>query len=221
MPLPRVNTAEVLRILEELYPDAECALDHQNAFELLIATILSAQCTDKRVNMITPRLFAEFPDAASMAYADTLGVEQLIAECGLYKMKSRNIVGASRMIVEQYGGSVPAVMDELLTLPGVGRKTANVVLSNAFGVPAIAVDTHVQRVSNRIGLAQSEDVAVTEQQLMRRIPRAKWSRAHHWLIYHGRQVCTARSPKCGECALAPLCRYFKQQAAYGKSARAY
>lgn len=221
MPLPRVNTAEVLRVLAELYPDAECALDHQNAFELLIATILSAQCTDKRVNMITPRLFAEFPDAAGMAYADTLRVEQLIAECGLYKMKSRNIVGASRMIVEQYGGSVPETMDELLTLPGVGRKTANVVLSNAFGVPAIAVDTHVQRVSNRIGLAQSEDVVVTEQQLMRRIPRAQWSRAHHWLIYHGRQVCTARAPKCSECALAPLCRYFKQQAVYAKSARAY
>ncbi len=209
MPLPRVNTAEVLRILEELYPDAECALVHQNAFELLIATILSAQCTDRRVNMITPGLFAEFPDAASMACADILRVERLIAECGLYKMKSRNIVGASRIIVEQCGGSVPGTMDELLALPGVGRKTANVVLSNAFGVPAIAVDTHVQRVANRIGLAQSEDVAVTEQQLMRRIPRAKWSNAHHWLIYHGRQVCTARTPKCGECALAPLCRYFK------------
>ncbi len=210
MALPRVNTAEILRILEQLYPDARCALDHQNAFELLIATILSAQCTDRRVNMITPGLFREFPDAARLACADIGRVEQIVAECGLYRMKSRNIVAASRLIVEQYGGVVPDSMEELLKLPGVGRKTANVVLSNAFGVPAIAVDTHVQRVSNRIGLAQSEDVTVTEQQLMRRIPRAKWSPAHHWLIYHGRLVCTARAPKCQECPLAPHCRYFKR-----------
>lgn len=211
MTLPRIATADVLRTLEELYPDAKCALHHTNPFELLIATILSAQCTDKRVNEITPRLFLKFPTPLALAQADVAEVETLIMECGLFKTKAKNIIGTSQRLVEEYQSIVPNQMEQLISLPGVGRKTANVVLSNAFGVPAIAVDTHVQRVSNRLGLAQSEHVLETEQQLMKRIPMDRWSDAHHWLIYHGRQVCMARSPKCEICTLAPFCRYFKTQ----------
>lgn len=218
MGLPRIATKDVLRVLEDLYPDAECALLHKNPFELLIATILSAQCTDKRVNELTPRLFTRFPDAHLLSQADVTEVEDLIRECGLFKMKAKNVVGASRVIIEEYGGAVPDTMEELIHLPGVGRKTANVVLSNAFGVPAIAVDTHVHRVSNRLGLADSDDVLETERQLMRRIPRERWSQAHHWLIYHGRQVCYARSPRCEACALAEYCRFFKEKAKVARKA---
>lgn len=209
MALPRVNTAGILSELAALYPDAHCALDHQNPFELLVATILSAQCTDKRVNEVTPRLFAAYPTPAAMASAPVEAVERLICECGLFKTKAKNIVATSRILVDTYGGQVPDHMEDLVALPGVGRKTANVVLSNAFGVPAIAVDTHVQRVSNRLGLAASEQVEETERQLMRRIPREQWTSAHHWLIYHGRQVCAARSPACSVCTLRPLCRFGK------------
>jgi len=199
------RVSQVLDMLADLYPDARCALDHRNPFELLIATILSAQCTDKRVNLTTPALFARFPDAPSLAQADIREVEQLIAECGLFKAKARNIVAASRQLVEQSGGEVPADREALEALPGVGRKTASVVLSNAFGVPALAVDTHVFRVANRLGLAQATTVEKTELQLCHKIPRRLWSQAHHWLIHHGRQVCHARSPQCSACALAPLC----------------
>jgi endonuclease-3 len=219
MARPRVPTEKILGILEELYPDAHCALDHRNAFELLIATILSAQCTDKTVNKVTPALFAAYPDPASLAAADAGHVERLINECGLFKTKAKNIVRASRRIVEEHGGAVPGDMEALIQLPGVGRKTANVVLSNAFGVPAIAVDTHVQRVSNRIGLADSGDVLDTERQLMRRIPRERWSQAHHLLIYHGRQVCDARRPKCEICPLAPHCRHYSATISPSSSTR--
>ena len=211
MGLPRVAVKDVLRTLEELYPDAHCALHHQNAFELLIATILSAQCTDKRVNEVTPKLFAVCGTPQRLAEACVEDVESLICECGLFKTKAKNIVAASRMLVDEFACAVPDDMESLLRLPGVGRKTANVVLSNIFGVPAIAVDTHVQRVSNRLGLAESDDVAETERQLMERIPRPLWSSAHHWLIYHGRQVCTARTPRCEICALAPFCKQFKME----------
>ncbi|PWI58100.1 endonuclease III [Sulfoacidibacillus thermotolerans] len=219
MALPRIATADVLRTLEELYPDAQCALHHQNPFELLIATILSAQCTDKRVNQITPKLFSRFPTPKDLAQADISEVESLIMECGLFKMKAKNIVGTSQALVANYDSQVPRDMEKLTQLPGVGRKTANVVLSNAFGIPAIAVDTHVQRVSNRLGLAQSDNVLETEQQLMKRIPKDRWSSAHHWLIEHGRQVCLARSPKCELCSLATYCRYFKAQAKLRGKAR--
>ncbi len=212
MALPRIATTDVLRTLEDLYPDARCALVHKSAFELLVATILSAQCTDKKVNEVTPRLFVRYATAMQMAAATALDVEQLICECGLFKTKAKNIVATSRIIVERHAGEVPRTMEELTALPGVGRKTANVVLSNAYGVPAIAVDTHVHRVANRLGLAASDDVLETERQLMRRIPRELWSQAHHWLIYHGRQVCIARSPRCEMCALAVHCRYFRAQA---------
>lgn len=219
MARPRVSTDEILEILERLYPDAHCALDHRNAFELLVATILSAQCTDKTVNKVTPALFDAYPDPAALAAADVSRVERLISECGLFKTKARHIIGASRRIVEEHGGEVPCEMEALVRLPGVGRKTANVVLSNAFGVPAIAVDTHVQRVSNRIGLADSGDVLETERQLMRRIPRKQWSQAHHLLIYHGRQVCDARRPKCDICPLAAHCRHYSATISPASSTR--
>ena len=212
MALPRIATTDVLRTLEDLYPDAHCALIHQDAYELLVATILSAQCTDKKVNEVTPRLFACYATPWQMADAAIADVEQLICECGLFKTKAKNIVATSRIIVERHAGVVPNTMEELVVLPGVGRKTANVVLSNAYGIPAIAVDTHVHRVANRLGLVASDDVLETERQLMKRIPRELWSQAHHWLIYHGRQVCVARSPRCEMCALAVHCRYFKLQA---------
>jgi endonuclease-3 len=195
----------VLDILEKAYPDATTELVHKNPFQLLIATMLSAQTTDKQVNKVTPALFERFPDAGSIAAADIGEIEGLIKTCGFYKTKARNIKEACRVIAEKYQGRVPDTLDGLTSLPGVGRKTANVVLSNAFGADAIAVDTHVFRVSNRLGLADSEDVLRTEQQLMENIPKDKWSRAHHWLIHHGRRVCKARKPLCGECPLAELC----------------
>jgi endonuclease-3 len=195
----------VLDKLEQAYPDATTELVHKNPFQLLIATMLSAQTTDKQVNKVTPALFQRFPDAGSLAAADLSEIEDLIKTCGFYKTKARNIKEACRVIAEKYQGRVPDTLDELTSLPGVGRKTANVVLSNAFGADAIAVDTHVFRVSNRLGLADSEDVLRTEQQLMENIPKDKWSRAHHWLIHHGRRVCKARKPLCGECPLAELC----------------
>jgi len=217
--LPRLSVNGVLETLASLYPDAHCALLHKNPFELLVATILSAQCTDKRVNEVTPKLFATYPDAAALASADLRAVEGLICECGLFKTKAKNLIATSRMLRDQHGGAVPARREALEALPGVGRKTANVVLSNAFGVPAIAVDTHVFRVANRIGLAASPQVEETERQLMRRIPRKLWSQAHHWLIYHGRQVCAARTPRCAECALEPYCHFARGSAPTGAKRR--
>ncbi|UOF90868.1 endonuclease III [Fodinisporobacter ferrooxydans] len=211
MALPRVKTDEILRILEAEYPDAKCALEHRNAFELLIATILSAQCTDKRVNEITAGLFETYNHPSRFLTLTAEQLEEEIKGCGLFKTKSRNILATCKILMDKYNGEVPKTREELMELPGVGRKTANVVISNAFGVPAIAVDTHVQRVSNRIGLAKSEDPLQTEQQLMKRIPKEKWSDAHHWLIYHGRQICSARSPKCSICPLLAECRHAKQE----------
>ncbi|HQA48097.1 MAG TPA: endonuclease III [Bacillota bacterium] len=206
-----IRRKTVLDILEKTYPDATTELVHKNPYELLIATMLSAQTTDKQVNKVTPGLFERFPDAKALAEADISEIESLIKTCGFYKSKARNIKEACRIIVEEYGGRVPQTMEELTDLPGVGRKTANVVLSNAFGVDAIAVDTHVFRVANRLGLAQSGDVRGTEEQLMENIPREKWSRAHHWLIHHGRRICKARRPKCEECPLAEVCSFKAEQ----------
>ncbi len=197
----------VLTALARCYPDARCALRYRNPFELLVATILSAQSTDSTVNKVTPRLFSRFPDPQALAAAEVEEIEECIRECGLYRMKARNIRAACQMLVERHGGEVPCDREALERLPGVGRKTANVVLSNAFGVPAIAVDTHVFRVANRLGLADARDPRETERQLMERIPREHWSQAHHWLIHHGRQVCRARRPNCTACALVPWCRY--------------
>lgn len=206
----RVPVKEILHRLSQMYPDAKCALDHRNAFELLIATILSAQCTDARVNIVTGRIFPTYNRPEHFAALSPEEIGEMIRDCGLWQSKARNIHKTCQILVDRYGGEVPSTMEELVQLPGVGRKTANVVLSNAFGVPAIAVDTHVLRVSNRLGLADAKTPEETEQQLMQRIPREQWSQAHHWLIYHGRQVCHARKPACSECALVDLCRYAQE-----------
>lgn len=201
----------VLNLLEELYPQAKAELDHSNPFELLIATILSAQCTDIRVNKTTDKLFKELKTPEDYV---NLGEEKLgkkIYSCGFYKNKSKNIIATSKILLEEYDSKVPKTIKELMTLPGVGRKTANVVVSNAFGVPAIAVDTHVFRVSNRIGLADSKDVWETEKDLMENIPKDKWTSSHHRIIFHGRRVCKARSPLCQECTIKEYCKYYKEK----------
>ena len=197
----------ILAELERLYPDAKPALHFQSPYQLLVAVILSAQCTDVKVNAVTPALFAAYPDAHALAKADPLDVEGYIRTCGLYHNKARNLVATASALVNQYGGEVPADHEKLTQLPGVGRKTANVVMSCAFGADAIAVDTHVFRVSNRLGLADANDVLKTEQQLMQNIPKNKWSLAHHWIIFHGRRVCAARKPDCENCTLRTWCEY--------------
>jgi len=199
------NHAEILARLESQYHGARPGLKYRNAFELLIATILSAQTTDKQVNAVTGALFERCPDARAMLALSVDELEDAIKSCGFYHTKARNVLATCAILVEQYDGGVPASLEALTALPGVGRKTANVVLSNAFGIPAIAVDTHVFRVSNRLGLASAKDVEETERQLMQNIPRDKWSDAHHWLIWHGRRVCAARRPACNACFLADVC----------------
>lgn len=198
----------VLEILNETYAGAKCGLDFTNNYELLVSTILSAQCTDVRVNIITKELYKEYNTPQAMI---TLSLEELgekIRSCGFYHNKSKNILATTKIILEKHNGQVPSTMEELVELPGVGRKTANVVLSNAFGIPAIAVDTHVFRVSKRIGLATGEDVYEVEQELMKNIPKNMWSDAHHYLIWHGREICKARKPNCNICPIAPYCKFF-------------
>lgn len=202
-----IDVKSVLEILNGLYPDAKPGLHFKNAFELLIATILSAQTTDRQVNAACEPLFRDCPDAQSLARLSGERLCDYIRSVGFFRVKGQNILKTCRILLERYGGEVPGDIESLMTLPGVGRKTANVVVSNAFGVPAIAVDTHVFRVSNRIGLAHAEDVFKTEEQLMEALPRETWSKAHHLLITHGRQVCRAQRPKCGECELFALCEY--------------
>ncbi|MBM7866782.1 endonuclease-3 [Heliobacterium gestii] len=191
-----------------MYPDARCALHFRNPFELLIATMLAAQATDKSVNLVTPALFAKAPTPEAMLLLSQEELEDLIKSIGLYRNKARNIRAACRLLVEKHGGQTPNCRELLEELPGVGRKTASVVLAEAFQEPAIAVDTHVFRVSNRLGLAQAADVVKTEQELMSNIPRELWAKAHHWLIFHGRQVCHARKPACRDCRLAEQCREY-------------
>ncbi len=209
----RARIDAILQALAQAYPDAKPGLDFTNAFELLIATILSAQCTDKQVNKVTPKLFADYPDARAMAKLTPEELAPYIRSCGFYATKAKNIVMTCNILVDQYDGQVPADLELLQKLPGVGRKTANVVCSNAFGMDAIAVDTHVFRVSNRLGLAHAKNVEKTEEQLMENIPKDKWSIAHHWLIWHGRRICSARNPKCAECPLAPWCETMHPQRA--------
>ena len=194
-----------LEILEETYRGAKPELHFRNPFELLIAVILSAQCTDKRVNITTARLFKKAATPASIVALGISGLEEEIKDCGLFRNKAKNIMATCRTLVEEFGGEVPSDYDTLLKLPGVGRKTANVVTSVAFGRPAIAVDTHVFRIANRLKLAVGETPLAVEKGLMKAIPREKWSAAHHWLIYHGRRVCKANRPLCGECPLADVC----------------
>jgi endonuclease-3 len=197
--------AAILNILEDAYPDARTALHHENPLQLLVATILSAQCTDERVNMVTPALFARFPDAASLAGADRVELEALIRSTGFYRNKAKAIQTCCADIVAQHGGEVPRTLEALTALHGVGRKTANVVLGSAFGIPGIVVDTHVHRLARRLGLTRESDPVKIEFALMPIIPRDRWSLFSHWLILHGRRVCVARKPRCSTCPLAPHC----------------
>ena len=198
---------EIVRLLLAEYPEEKCSLQYEKPHELLFAVRLSAQCTDERVNLVTPALYERFPTLEAFAEADVEEVEKYVHSCGFYRAKARDIVACARVLLEKYGGRVPGTMEELTALPGVGRKTANVVLSNAFGIPAFAVDTHVFRVSNRLGLCRADTVEETERQMTRLIPREKWGEAHHWLIWHGRRLCKAQRPLCAECALREMCPY--------------
>jgi endonuclease-3 len=202
------NINKVLKILSETYPNAKCALNFNSPYELLVSTILSAQCTDKRVNVVTENLYKEYNTPEKMVTLSEEELEEKIRSCGFYKNKSKNILETSRIILSEHNGKVPKTMEELNKLPGVGRKTANVVLSNAFGIPAIAVDTHVFRVSNRIGLAKGKTPEQVEKELMKNIPKHMWSDTHHYLIWHGRNICKARKPDCEKCPVAPYCEYF-------------
>lgn len=208
--MPPIAKKTILAALRELYPDAGPELNFTNPYETLIATMLSAQCTDKQVNKVTPAVFARYPDATAMARASVEELFPMVKSCG-FKSKASNIIETCRLLVARHGGEVPSTREELTALPGVGRKTANVVLANAFGVPALAVDTHVFRVSNRLGLANAKTVEETEKQLMRAIPKADWYDAHHQLIHHGRQVCKAQRPQCEACALRHLCKDYRQR----------
>lgn len=203
--MERNEIIKVLDILRETYPEAKCALDHVNTFELLVAVCLSAQTTDKSVNKVTPKLFGKYPDAFSLAEARQEDVEELIRTIGMYRTKSRNIINLAKELASKYNGVVPKDYDSLVNLPGVGRKTANVVLSVGFGEQRIAVDTHVFRVANRIGLVKANDVLKTELGLMEVIPNDRWSETHHSLIFHGRNICDARKPRCKECPIKDLC----------------
>ena len=204
------KNSDVLIILEEHYGEMGCALDYKSPFELLVATMLSAQTTDITVNKATAVLFEKYNTPEEFSVLQPEDLEPYVRTCGFYKTKAQNIIKTSRIIVADFQGEVPDNLEDLTRLPGVGRKTANVVLSNAFGVDAIAVDTHVFRVSNRIGLARAKNVEDTEKQLMENIPKPYWSRAHHWLIWHGRKICIARRPKCEICPVSELCDYYTE-----------
>ncbi|HOK43867.1 MAG TPA: endonuclease III [Thermoclostridium caenicola] len=208
--MSRAKAIKILDILEETYPQAKCELHFRTPFQLLVATMLSAQSTDRTVNRITESLFARYPDVESFLSLTQEQLEQEIREIGLYRNKAKNILAMCRELVTRFSGQVPASLEDLTSLPGVGRKTANVVLSNAFNIPALAVDTHVFRVSNRIGLAHSDRVDQTEEQLTALIPKNRWSKSHHLLIWHGRRTCTARKPRCEACSVMPYCEFFKK-----------
>ena len=207
----RIDKPAILAGLKALYPEARPELNFRNPYETLVAVMLSAQCTDKQVNKVTPALFERYPTVESMAASSVEDVYQMVKSCG-FKSKAGNIVETCRLILQNHGGEVPNSMEALTALPGVGRKTANVVLANAFGVPTIAVDTHVFRVSNRLGLANAKNVEDTEKQLMKAIPKKDWVDAHHWLIFHGRRVCHARNPECLTCGVRSLCKAANEQA---------
>ncbi len=199
--------------LEKAHPEARCALDYRDAFQLAVATILSAQCTDERVNKVTPQLFARYPDAAALAAAAPEEVEAIIRSTGFFRSKARSLIGFARGLGERHGGRVPRTIAELVPLPGIGRKTANVVIGHAYGVnEGIAVDTHVLRVTNRLGLAEGDDPLKIEAQLMALVPRERFTRTTDLLIFHGRKVCDARRPACGVCPLFAECRWPSRQA---------
>ncbi len=209
----RERASRILDTLEKTHPEARCALGHRSAFELAVATILSAQCTDERVNMVTPLLFARFPDAQSLAAAQAPEVEEIIRSTGFFRAKTRSIVGLARGLVERHEGEVPRSMAELVKLPGIGRKTANVVLGHAFDISeGIAVDTHVLRVGNRLGIVSGDDPLKVEAQLMELIPRERWTRTTDLIIFHGRKICDARRPACGTCSVFSLCAWESREA---------
>jgi len=201
------HVEHILAVLAATYPDADCALDFDNPYQLLVATILSAQCTDKRVNLVTPALFAAFPNPVALAAAELDVVIELIHSTGFFRNKASNIIRAGQQMVADHGGEVPRTLAQLIKLPGVGRKTANVVLGNAFGVPGITVDTHLGRVCRRLGLTAQEDPVKVEREMMAIIPEAQWTTFSHRVIHHGRALCAARKPKCQVCPLAPECPF--------------
>jgi endonuclease III len=207
------RAAQILDRLETAHPEATCALHYTTPYELAAATILSAQCTDERVNMVTPALFRRYPDPAALAAAAPEELEGIIRSTGFFRAKSKSLIGCARAIEERHGGQVPRVLAELVKLPGIGRKTANVVLGHAYELAeGIAVDTHVLRVSNRLGLARGDDPVAVEQQLMAIVPHERWTRTSDLLIFHGRKICDARRPLCGECPVFALCRWEHRQA---------
>lgn len=210
--LSKTKTIEAVQTMGDLFPDAHCELKHRNAFELLIATILSAQATDVGVNKVTPKLFERFPTPVHLAAAS----EELVIECiqslGLYRSKAKNIRLCAQQLMERFNGEVPKTREELVSLAGVGRKTANVVMSVAFNIPAFAVDTHVERISKRLQICRQKDTVLeVEETLCRKIPKELWSRAHHWMIFFGRYHCIARKPKCHECPLLEICAFGKRE----------
>jgi endonuclease-3 len=205
-PRDKARVTAILEKLHEAYPKVVCALHHDSAWQLVVATILSAQCTDVRVNLVTPALFLRFPTPQSLAKADPSEVEEMIRTTGFFRNKTKSILGAAKKVSEDFGGKVPDTMDELLTLPGVARKTANVVLGSWFGKnEGVVVDTHVFRLSHRLDLAEGNNPGKVEQELMKIVPRDHWTAFSHELIHHGRQICIARKPRCADCTLEPLC----------------
>jgi endonuclease III len=209
---------EIRARLADAYPEATCSLNFNNPFELLVATILSAQCTDARVNMVTPTLFRVYPDARALAAADPAELEEMIRSTGFFRNKARNLIGASRMLASRFSGNVPQTMEELLVLPGVARKTANVVLGTAFGIASgLVVDTHVSRVSQRLGLTVHSDPVMIEDDLMKLVPSEEWVVFAHRLIQHGRLICRAPKPRCQDCMLSDVCVYFRTEVVSGMS----
>ena len=210
--LSKTKTIEAVKTMGDLFPDAHCELNHRNAFELLIATILSAQATDVGVNKVTPRLFERFPTPAHLAEASEEAVIECIQSLGLYRSKAKNIRLCAQQLIERFNGEVPRTREELVSLAGVGRKTANVVMSVAFNIPAFAVDTHVERISKRLQICRQKDTVLeVEETLCRKIPKELWSRAHHWMIFFGRYHCIARKPKCHECPLLEMCAFGQRE----------
>lgn len=203
----KIKYDEILNRLEKKYFGEKSALEYRNAYELLVATILAAQCTDNRVNLVTKGLFSEYPDAEALSHADIEDIEKFIKSCGLYKNKARNLSLCAKRLVDVYGGDVPCDMEALVSLPGVGRKTANVVRAFAFGIPAMPVDTHVGRVARRLGFSASQNPDIVEKDICAIVPEKDWCNAHHWFIWHGRKVCRSQNPLCADCFVRDICVY--------------
>jgi endonuclease III len=212
----KTKAQTIISLLEQHYPAAQCTLDFVNPLELLVATVLSAQCTDERVNKVTPEVFKKYPTAADYASASLTDLEEAFHSTGFFRQKAKSIKQICQTLVDKFAGQIPPSLPELVKLPGIGRKTANVILGNAFGIPGIVVDTHVGRVSQRLGLTGNSDPVKIEFDLMELVPQAKWTKFSHQLILHGRQICTAKKPTCPECFLLPYCDFGQQQPKPGK-----